>query len=196
MTKKMRAVFLDRDGTINQEVGYLNSAEKLVMIPGAFEAIRRINESGMKAVVITNQAGVAKGLFTEEFVRRINGQIQSLLIDHGALIDRFYYCPHHPSEGVDPYRKICNCRKPEPGLLEQAAADLDIDLSQSYMIGDRYRDIETAHRAGAKGVLVMTGYGEDLMQDAGPDQANDLNKPDYIAKDILEAVNWILKDRT
>ena len=149
----------------------------------------------MKAVVISNQAGVAKGLFTEEFVRKINGQIQSALLAQGALINRFYFCPHHPTEGIDPYRLICDCRKPEPGLLLQAAVDLNIDLARSYVIGDRLRDIETAHRAGAKGVLVMTGYGQDLMQETGPDQANELNQPDYVAQDILEAVHWILKDR-
>ncbi|RPH88439.1 MAG: HAD family hydrolase [Deltaproteobacteria bacterium] len=193
--KEKTAIFLDRDGTINDEVGYLDSADKLRIIPAAFEAVRLINASGMKAVVITNQAGVAKGLFTEEFVREINGQIQSALLVQGALIDRFYFCPHHPTEGIDPYRLICDCRKPEPGLLHQAAADLNIDLARSYVIGDRLRDVETAHRAGAKGVLVMTGHGQDLMQDAGPDRANELNQPDYVAQDILEAVHWILKNR-
>jgi len=193
--KEKTAIFLDRDGTINDEVGYLDSADKLRIIPAAFEAVRLINASGMKAVVISNQAGVAKGLFTEEFVRKINGQIQSALLVQGALIDRFYFCPHHPTEGIDPYRLICDCRKPEPGLLHQAAADLNIDLARSYVIGDRLRDVETAHRAGAKGVLVMTGHGQDLMQDAGPDRANELNQPDYVAQDILEAVHWILKNR-
>ncbi|HOX15273.1 MAG TPA: HAD family hydrolase [Smithellaceae bacterium] len=193
--KKNSAIFLDRDGTINDEVGYLDSADKLRIIPAAFKAVRLINSSGMKAVVITNQAGVAKGLFTEEFVREINEQIQSALLAQGALIDRFYFCPHHPTEGNDPYRLICDCRKPEPGLLLQAAVDLNIDLARSYFIGDRLRDVETAHRVCAKGVLVMTGYGQDLMQKSGPDQANELNQPDYIAQDILEAVHWILKDR-
>lgn len=193
--KKNSAIFLDRDGTINDEVGYLDNADKLRIIPAAFQAVRLINSSGMRAVVITNQAGVAKGLFTEEFVREINEQIQSALLAQGALIDRFYFCPHHPTEGIDPYRLICNCRKPEPGLLLQAAVDLNIDLARSYVIGDRLRDVETAHRAGAKGVLVMTGYGQDLMQKSGPDRANELNQPDYIAQDILEAVHWILKDR-
>jgi len=193
--KKNSAIFLDRDGTINDEVGYLDNADKLRIIPAAFQAVRLINSSGMRAVVITNQAGVAKGLFTEEFVREINEQIQSALLAQGALIDRFYFCPHHPTEGIDPYRLICNCRKPEPGLLLQAAVDLNIDLARSYVIGDRLRDVETAHRTGAKGVLVMTGYGQDLMQKSGPDRANELNQPDYIAQDILEAVHWILKDR-
>ncbi len=192
--KKNIAIFLDRDGTINEEVGYLDSKDKLKIIPATFEAIRLINNAGMKAVVVTNQAGIAKGLFTEAFVRHINEQIQSALLEQGAFLDRFYFCPHHPSDGVEPYRKVCNCRKPEPGLLTQAAADLDIDLARSYMIGDRLRDIETAHRAGGKGVLVLTGYGQDLLQANGQDQAHDTNQPDHIAADILEAVRWILKD--
>lgn len=193
MEKKFRAVFLDRDGTLNEEVGYLDSAGKLQMIPEAFEAVRRINESGMKAVVVTNQAGVAKGLFSEKFVRDVNDRIQGLFIEYGAQIDRFYYCPHHPSEGADPYRKICDCRKPEPGLLQQAAQDLDIDLPHSYMIGDHLRDIETAHRVDAKGILVTTGHGADQLMTS---EITAANQPDYVAKNILEAVDWILKDRT
>ncbi len=193
MEKKFRAVFLDRDGTLNEEVGYLDSAGKLQMIPEAFEAVRRINESGMKAVVVTNQAGVAKGLFSEKFVRDVNDRIQGLFIEYGAQIDRFYYCPHHPSEGADPYRKICDCRKPEPGLLQQAAQDLDIDLARSYMIGDHLRDVETARRVGAKGILVTTGHGADQLKTS---EITAANQPDYVAKNILEAVDWILKDRT
>jgi len=193
MEKKYCAVFLDRDGTLNEEVGYLDSAGKLQMIPEAFEAVRRINKSGMKAVVVTNQAGVAKGLFPEKFVREINDRIQGMFVEYGALIDRFYYCPHHPSEGADPYRKICDCRKPEPGLLVQAAQDLDIDLERSYMIGDHLRDIETAHRVSAKGILVTTGHGADQLQTV---EITAQNQPDYVAKNILEAVDWILKDRT
>ncbi len=185
------AIFLDRDGTINQEVGYLDSEDKLVVLPSAFEAVRLINISGFKAVVVTNQAGVAKGFFNEEFVRLINGRIQAVMIEKGAVIDRFYFCPHHPSEGIDPYRMICKCRKPEPGLLTQAAVDLDIDLARSYMIGDHLRDVETAHRVGAKGILIMTGHGSDQIQ---TEQINSLNRPDHIAADILEAVHWILKD--
>ncbi len=193
--KKNTAIFLDRDGTINVEVGYLDSEDKLSILPEAYEAVRRINESGPKAIVVTNQAGVAKGLFSEDFVRRIHEEISTRLSQRGASIDGFYYCPHHPTEGREPYRRVCACRKPEPGLLLQAARDFDIDLARSYMIGDRYRDIETAHRVGAKGVLVLTGYGQDLLQEAGPDAANAHNAPDYIAADILAAVNWILKDR-
>lgn len=193
--KKNLAIFLDRDGTINEEVGYLDSIDKLRIIPAAFEAIRLINKSRMKAVVITNQAGVARGLFDEAFVRQTHEQLQASFCQKGSVIDAFYYCPHHPTEGSPDYRKICDCRKPSPGLIFQAARDMDIDLSASYMIGDRYRDVEAAHRAGVKGVLVKTGYGTDVVENVGPDQETPEGKPEYIADNVLEAVRWIMRDR-
>ena len=190
--KKNAAVFLDRDGTINEEVGYLGSLDKFKIIPCAYEAIRLINGSGMKAVVISNQAGVAKGLFTEDFVKIINEHLQAALRQNGAYIDSFYYCPHHPTEGTEPYRQVCNCRKPAPGMLLQAAQDLNIDLTKSYLVGDRFNDMEAAKNVGAKGILVKTGFGQGLLQDDGPDRATPQNKPDFIAADILGAVKWIL----
>ena len=190
--KKNSAVFLDRDGVINEDVGYLDSLDKLKVIPGAYEAIRLINASGMKAVVISNQAGVAKGLFTEEFVRGTNDCLQKMLRQESAYIDKFYFCPHHPTDGMDPYRRICDCRKPAPGMLLQAAEELNIDLKKSYFVGDRFRDMEAAKKAGVRGILVKTGYGKELLQDDGPDKATPENKPDFIAADILEAVKWIL----
>ena len=186
------AVFLDRDGTINEEVGYLDRLDKLKIIPSAYEAIRLINESEMKAVVISNQAGVARGLFTEDFVKITNEHLQTALRQEGAYIDNFYYCPHHPTEGIEPYRQVCNCRKPAPGMLLQAAHDLDIDLTRSYMVGDRFNDIEAGKEIGVRGILVKTGFGQELLQDDGPDKATPENKPDFIAADILEAVRWIL----
>lgn len=193
--KKNTAVFLDRDGTINEEAGYLDSLDKLKIIPTAYEAVRLINSSGMKAVVISNQAGVAKGYFTEEFVRVVNNRLQADMLERGAVIDRFYYCPHHPAEGIGTYLQNCNCRKPAPGMLLQAAQELNIDLALSYFVGDRFIDMETAKKVGAKGILVKTGYGGDLLQDDGPDRATPANKPDFIAADVLEAVRWILKER-
>jgi D,D-heptose 1,7-bisphosphate phosphatase len=190
--KKNTAVFLDRDGTINEEVGYLDSLDKFKVIPSAYEAIRLINESGMKAVVISNQAGVARGLFTEDFVKITHEHLQTALRKKGAYIDNFYYCPHHPTEGIESYRKDCNCRKPAPGMLLRAAQDLNIDLTKSYLVGDRFRDMEAAKKAGVKRVLVKTGYGQELLQDDGPDEATEEGKPDFIAADILEAVRWIL----
>jgi D-glycero-D-manno-heptose 1,7-bisphosphate phosphatase len=193
--EKNVAVFLDRDGTINEEVGYMDSLDKLKIIPASYQAIKLINLNGMKAIVISNQAGVARGLFTEEFVHEINNIITADLQKHGAVIDKFYYCPHHPEHGSGEYLQNCNCRKPAPGMLLQAAEELNIDLSSSYFVGDRFIDMETAKKVGAKGVLVKTGYGEDLLQDDGPDRATPENAPDFIAADILEAVLLILKDR-
>ena len=194
--QKNRAIFLDRDGTINEEVGYIERLDKLVIIPAAFEAIRLINLSGFKAVVITNQSGIAKGLFNETFVNQTHERLQTALRQKGAAIDAFYFCPHHPTEGVPPYRRVCDCRKPAPGLFHQAARDMAIDLAGSFMIGDRYRDMEAAHRAGVKGVLVKTGYGADILDNIGPDQETPEGKPDHIAENILKAVHWILENRT
>lgn len=193
--KKNIAVFLDRDGTINEEVGYLDSLDKLKIIPGTYEAIRLINESEMKAVVISNQAGVARGLFPEDFVKITHEYLQNALRKKGAYIDNFYYCPHHPTEGIEPYRQVCNCRKPAPGMLLQAAQDLNIDLTRSYLVGDRFNDMEAGKKIGVRGILVKTGFGQSLLQDDGPDEATPENKPDFIAADILEAVKWILKDK-
>jgi D,D-heptose 1,7-bisphosphate phosphatase len=193
--KKNTAVFLDRDGTINEEVGYLDSLDKFKIIPSAYEAIRLINESGMKVVVISNQAGVARGFFTEDFVKITHEHLQTALRQQGATIDNFYYCPHHPMEGIGPYRQVCNCRKPAPGMLLRAAQDLNIDLTRSYLVGDRFNDMEAGKKIGVRGILVKTGFGQSLLQDDGPDEATPENKPDFIAADILEAVKWILKNK-
>lgn len=193
--KKKEAVFLDRDGTINEEVGYLVDLDQLKIIPSAYEAIGLINESGMEVVVISNQAGVARGLFTEEFVQKTNEHLRTILLEKNVRIDHFYFCPHHPTEGEEPYRQVCDCRKPAPGLFLRASRELNINLEASYFVGDRFLDMEAAKNAGVKGVLVKTGYGKDLLQDVGPDKAGPGNKPDFIAEDILGAVKWILKDR-
>jgi D,D-heptose 1,7-bisphosphate phosphatase len=185
--KRTAAVFLDRDGTINEEVGYLDRLEKLRIFPAAFDAIRLINRSGMKTVVISNQSGVARGYFDEAFVETVHAGIQSLMQEQGARIDGFYWCPHHPTEGKEPYRTACACRKPEPGLIIRAAQELGIDLDRSYMVGDMLKDIEAGRRAGTKGILVQTGYGADFI--SGPEA------PDFIARDVLDAVNWIMRDR-
>jgi D-glycero-D-manno-heptose 1,7-bisphosphate phosphatase len=200
---KATAVFLDRDGTINEEVGYLDSLDKLKIFPEAFEAIRRINQSGMKAVVISNQSGVARGYFDEDFVETVHARIQALLKKRKACIDRFYYCPHHPTEGTGVYRTACTCRKPSPGLLLRASQEMGIDLARSYMVGDMPKDIEAAGQAGAKGILVETGYGADQLIPpnngfAASQKSFPLSftvQPDYIANNILDAVSWIMKDR-
>lgn len=186
MNRKHAAVFLDRDGTINEEVNYLSRMEQLRLYPQTLEAIRLVNAAGMKAIVVTNQSGIARGYFTEEFVRSVHDRINELLGTGGARIDGFYVCPHHPVYGNGIYKLDCTCRKPKPGLLLQAAAELDIDLARSYMVGDMLKDIETGKKLGVKGILVRTGYGSNIVR---------TDMPAYIAEDVLEAVQWILKDR-
>jgi len=150
-SRKYPAVFLDRDGVINEEVGYVDDLQKLRLIPCAYQAIQLINQSGLKAVVVSNQAGVAKGILSEKWVRQTNQYLDNLLRQRGAFISKFYFCPHHPTEGIEPYRKICDCRKPAPGMFLKAARELNIDLSRSYMIGDRFWDVEAAKKCAPKG---------------------------------------------
>ena len=185
------AVFLDRDGTVNEELGYINHIDRFRMFPYAAPAIRRLNQAAIPVVLITNQAGVAMGYFPEELVKDIHDRLERELASAGARLDAIYYCPHHPNATVTEYRLDCECRKPSPGMLERAAVALDLDLKSSYVIGDRFRDIETAIRVGAKGVLVLSGYGkgEYLYQSEGWSRM-----PDHIAEDLHAAVNWVLQD--
>lgn len=206
---RQTAVFLDRDGTINEEVGYMDRLEKLKLIPVAAEAIRLINSSGMRAVVVTNQSGVARGLFDEAFVETVHVRLREMLRVEGAFLDGIYFCPHHPTEGRERYLLTCDCRKPAPGLLLQAAADLNLDPVRSYMVGDTLKDIEAGIRAGARGILVRTGYGsesaavlnpgeESARSISGemepPDEASALFRPVHIAEDILAAAQWIVRN--
>ena len=186
-----RAVFLDRDGTINEEVGYVNHLERFVLLPRAGEAIRLLNDHGLKTVVVTNQSGVARGYFPESLIHLIHERMQAILNVEGAHLDGIYYCPHHPDAGDPPYRQRCRCRKPETGLVEEAAKALDLDCSRSYMVGDRGKDLEFAHRIGAKGILVLTGYGKGEWEYCR-DQWR--VKADHVARDLYEAVEWILQE--
>jgi D-glycero-D-manno-heptose 1,7-bisphosphate phosphatase len=154
-----RAVFIDRDGTINEEVGYLDDPARLRLFPFAAEAIRLINRSGLLVIVVTNQSGVARGLFNEEILARIHERMRADLLAGGALIDAIYYCPHHPEIGSPTYRRHCQCRKPQAGMLQRAANDFEIDLGRSYLIGDRLLDVATANAAGVIPILVETGDG-------------------------------------
>jgi len=154
-----RAVFLDRDGTINVEKDYLHRTEEFEFIRGAPEAIKRLNDAGFLVIVVTNQSGVARGYYDEQDVAALHEHIQQLLAEYGTRIDAFYHCPHHPTEGVGGYRVDCDCRKGSPGMLLQAAREHDIDLARSFMVGDKIADIEAAVRAGSHPILVGTGYG-------------------------------------
>jgi histidinol-phosphate phosphatase family protein len=175
-----KAIFLDRDGTINEDTGYIGSPDKLSLIYGSMDAVKKINEAGIMVVVISNQSGVGRGYFTIEAVEAVNNKLSEMLGNGGAKIDAFYYCPHHPDEE-------CGCRKPKTGLVERAAKELDIDLPSSYVVGDKVSDIEMAYKSGAKAVLVLTGYGAEhkgLLK----------RSPDFVAKNLSEAVDWIIKD--
>jgi D-glycero-D-manno-heptose 1,7-bisphosphate phosphatase len=178
------AVFLDRDGTINEEMGYINHLSRFRLLPQAIPAIRRLNAAGVKAVVVTNQSGAARGYFPTSLVEEIHALLQKFLAAGGAHLDGIYACLHGPDEG-------CACRKPRPALIKQAARDLDLDLSRSYLVGDRYKDIETAANAGVKGILVLTGYGRgeyDYLRHTQPVH------PIHVAPDLEAAVEWILED--
>lgn len=154
-----RAVFLDRDGTINVEREYLFRPEDFHFVPGAPEAIRLFREAGFLVVVVTNQSGIGRGYYDEAAVQELHRHMDSELALAGTAVDAYYYCPHHPTAGNGIYLMECTCRKPLPGMLHQAAADLQIDLSHSWMIGDKLADVEAGHRAGCMAALVLTGYG-------------------------------------
>ncbi len=184
-----RAVFLDRDGTINEELGYLSDVDELRLIEGAPTAIARLNQRTFKVVVVTNQAGVARGYFTEGCVQHIHAVMQQRLQHEQAYVDAFYYCPHHPTEGIGSYKIECNCRKPKPGMLKAAAREFRIDLSHSFIVGDQLSDLAAGHAVGCRGVLVQTGFGYESQKAL----ANYPFQPDFIAADILEACRWILQ---
>lgn len=185
------AIFLDRDGTLNEEVGYAHRLDQLALLPGALEAVRAINQRGLRAVVISNQAGVAKGLFEEADVVRFNEGLSALMGREGVRLDAFYFCPHHPEGTRDGYATRCVCRKPAPGMLLQAAKDLNVDISRSYVIGDRISDVLMARTAGCSPVLVLTGNGAKEWEERKGDA---LVHPDYVARDVLDAVRWVLED--
>ena len=182
---------MDRDGTINEEVGYLRDPEDLTIIPQAFRAIELINENRLKAVGITNQSGVARGYFSEERVEQIHRRLNMLLKEKDVYLDGIYHCPHHPQGKIPEYSIQCMCRKPASGMADIASKELDIDLHRSYVIGDKRSDIELAHNIGAKGILVLTGYGKDEVK-----RFNEMSmiQPWSIAENILDAVKRILCD--
>jgi D-glycero-D-manno-heptose 1,7-bisphosphate phosphatase len=184
----MRSVFLDRDGTINREVHHLRRVEELELLDGASEGIRLLNRAGLRVIVVTNQAAVARGLLSEARLAEIHTELRGMLAREGAYVDAIYYCPHHPSEGLGRYRQECDCRKPRTGSLKRAAADLGLDLRQSYCVGDKKSDLEAGRAAGCRTVLVRTGYG--FATEAQLD--GHAWQPNFVATDLLEAARWIL----
>ncbi|HVL69318.1 MAG TPA: HAD family hydrolase [Vicinamibacterales bacterium] len=183
-----RAVFIDRDGTLIREAGYLNEFERLELFPYTVDAVRQLNRAGLVVVVITNQAGIARGIVSDDFVARAHARISETLAAGGAHVDRYYHCPHHP-RGVVPELSIrCECRKPAPGLWREAARDLSLDLARSYSIGDRWRDVQAARTAGTAAVMVRTGYGS-REESAPPPGVS----ADAIVDNLAAAAGWILE---
>lgn len=191
-SKLQAAVFLDRDGTITEEVGYVNHLARVKVFPWAAEAIRQLNEAGFRVIAVTNQSGVGRGYFTEKLVRAVHRSIARELAARGARIDAFYYCPHHPTALIERYRVECGCRKPATGMLEEAARRFGLDLGSCYVIGDSYRDIQTGFNAAARTVLVLTGYGRGEYEHH---RRRWPRRPDRIADDLLDAVDQILAER-
>jgi D-glycero-D-manno-heptose 1,7-bisphosphate phosphatase len=177
-------VFLDRDGTVAEEVGYLNHVNRFRLLQGAAAAIRKLNEASQPVVVITNQSGVGRGYFPEQLVRDVHERMTAELQQAGARLNGVYYCPHVSSDN-------CECRKPKTGMLERAARELELDLKRSFVVGDRHSDVELAHRVGARSILVRTGYGEGELAWHAKDW---LRQPEFIAADLPEAVEWILQE--
>ncbi|HKO42063.1 MAG TPA: HAD family hydrolase [Pyrinomonadaceae bacterium] len=180
-----RAVFIDRDGTLSEEVGYINHPERFRLFPYAGEAIKHLNENGWLAIVTTNQAGVARGYFSEEMIETVHKSMKDKLAIDGARLDAIYYCAHHPSVGEPPYRFDCDCRKPKPGLITRAATDFDVDLKNSWMVGDRYSDIQMARNAGVKSAFVLSGYGRGEWEHQ---RQSWTEQPDMVAENLLQVV--------
>jgi len=184
------AVFIDRDGTINEQRGYINHISQFVLLPGVGKAISLLNKNNHTVVITSNQSGVARGYFPIQLVKEIHELMELKLTKDNAHIDRIYFCPHHPDGVVPEYSRECDCRKPNTGLIKKAKAELDIDMETSYVIGDRLLDIEFANNANLPGILVLTGYGKGELKYVVPHKSI---KPAYVAEDLLRAVQWILK---
>jgi len=184
------AVFMDRDGCLIEEVGYLNHPSRVRMLPRSPAAVARLNRAGIPAVMATNQAGVARDYFSLETLEAVNAEVERQLGASGARLDGLYVCTHHPTAGQPPFRLECDCRKPKPGLLLRAAADMGLDLTRSVMIGDKPSDIGAGQAAGTATVLVLTGYGRGEWENRRQEWTL---KPDHVAEDLFDAVQWALE---
>jgi len=188
VTETRAAVFLDRDGTINVDAGYIDRMERFELYPFAIDAIRLFKQAGYLVVILTNQAGVAQGLYGEDFVATVAQFLADRAKLGGGQIDGHYYCPHSPDAVVPEYRLDCACRKPKPGLALRAAAELGIDFRRSVVIGDRWRDIAVAGAVGCRGILVRTGYGATEALRPPPGLS-----ADAVCDDLIGAAVWLLE---
>jgi len=189
---KRPAVFIDRDGTVNEQMGYINHISRFVMLPGAAEAIRLLNMHQYLAIIVSNQSGVARGYYPIGLVDEVHAHMRALMEKEGAFVDGIFFCPHYKRGSVPEYSIECDCRKPGTGLIEQASKAFEIEMDNSYVIGDRYSDIELAVRSGMKGILVTTGYGQGDIDYVFPRLSF---KPAHIARDLLHAVRWIIEEQ-
>jgi D-glycero-D-manno-heptose 1,7-bisphosphate phosphatase len=180
---------MDRDGTLSHEVGYVNHLSRFRLYPWSVDAVRLVNRAGYAAVVVTNQAGVARGYYPESLVHEVNASLRASMEGGGARLDGVFVCLHHPSVGEPPYRQDCECRKPRPGLVRRAEKELGLDLARSWVIGDRHGDLQLAWNVGARAALVSSGYGRGELQHHAPRWAR---PPDLVAEHLLEAVERIL----
>jgi D-glycero-D-manno-heptose 1,7-bisphosphate phosphatase len=187
LDKKNIAVFLDRDGTINEEVNFVKSVEELKLIPCAARAINRMNDLDLRTIVLSNQSGIARGFFTEKELNEINTRLLKLLKIENATIDSIYYCPHHPEGVVKEFAINCDCRKPKTGMILKAAKEFNINVEKSFVIGDMMRDLECGKNAGTKNILVLTGKGRETLNEI---KTNSF-QPDFIAHDLIDAVKYI-----
>jgi D-glycero-D-manno-heptose 1,7-bisphosphate phosphatase len=184
-----RALFSDRDGTLNEDIGYLSRAGQFQLIPGVDRAVRRLNDAGVPLVVLTNQSGVARGIIDPAFAEQGRGHLSRLLAGAAARVDGYYHCPHHP-EGRPPFNIVCDCRKPGPGMLKRAERELGIGLAGSYMIGDKLSDVLTGAALGVIPLLVRTGTGQEHEPDLPGDFAR---RGGRVFDDFAEAVDWLLR---
>jgi len=182
-----RGVFLDRDGTIIEEVGYLDRPERVAFFPWTIDAIRALNRAGLGVFLVSNQSGIARGFFTDAVVDEVHQRMADMLAAGGARIDAYYYCPHHPEGSVRELAKVCDCRKPARGLVDRAMAEFGVDPARSFVVGDRWLDVGLARTVGAKGVLVRTGYG-DTEERRRPEGL----EADAVVDNLIAASSWIL----
>jgi D-glycero-D-manno-heptose 1,7-bisphosphate phosphatase len=183
------AVFLDRDGTLIEEVGYLDRPERVDLYPWSIDSIRALNRAGVRVVMVTNQSGVARGFFDEAMVAAVHARIAALLAAGGAHIDAYYHCPHHPDGKVPEYARACDCRKPGRALVDRAVEALGVDPARSFTVGDRWLDVALARTVGAKGVLVRTGYGQSQEGEPPAGVA-----ADAVVDNLAGAASWILQN--
>jgi D-glycero-D-manno-heptose 1,7-bisphosphate phosphatase len=181
------AVFLDRDGTLIEDVGFLDTLTRLVVFPWTIDAVRALNRAGLPVIVVTNQSGVARKYFPESFVHDTHRALDERLAAGGARVDAYYYCPHHPDGKLPEHALDCDCRKPRPGLVDRAARDLNLDPERSFVVGDKWGDVRLAHAVGARAILVRTGSGAVEEQHPRPGLT-----ADAVLDNLAAAASWIL----